>query len=211
MGGDEVFGACWDRRPAIKEWMSEHGIEDYNALQVYYRNQQRQFVTNKTKLYWANEVQHIPPQPDDIIHFWGPSDTINLLADLPNKIILSPTDFLYINSGFGFIWGNFAGTMKTWRDVYAFNPLPEGIDPSRILGAEVGLWGEVNSESTLDNYLWIRASSLAERLWSNEKDTIVELATRLVAMQKSLVSRGINASPVTVELCEYNITACFTQ
>lgn len=38
MGGDEVFGNCWDQRPSIKEFMAANNIADYNALQVYYRN-----------------------------------------------------------------------------------------------------------------------------------------------------------------------------
>jgi len=88
------------------------------------------------------------------------------MKDLPNKLIISSDDKLYINGGFGFIWGNPSGTFLSWKDVYNFDPIPDGFDKSRILGAEACLWGEVNSESTLDNYLWPRASSLAERLWN---------------------------------------------
>lgn len=32
MGGDEVFGSCWDMKPTIKEFMDKQGIPDYNAL-----------------------------------------------------------------------------------------------------------------------------------------------------------------------------------
>jgi len=32
MGGDEVFGACWDRRPSIAKWMKKHNISDYYEL-----------------------------------------------------------------------------------------------------------------------------------------------------------------------------------
>jgi len=37
MGGDETNDNCWDSKPSIKEWMTEHGMEDYFALQSYYR------------------------------------------------------------------------------------------------------------------------------------------------------------------------------
>jgi len=46
------------------------------------------------------------------------------------------------------------------------NLAPTEIDPSRVLGAENTLWGEVNTDSTLDVYLWARSSALAERLWT---------------------------------------------
>jgi len=73
---------------------------------------------------------------------------------------------LYINEGFSFIWGNPFGTYYSWLDVYNFKPVPKGIDRDRILGAEATLWGEANSESSLDNNLWPRTSSLALRLWN---------------------------------------------
>ena len=73
------------------------------------------------------------------MHYWGPYNQIDLLKDIPNKVILSPADFLYINEGFWFIWGNPFGTYKPWDVVYSFNPLPPGWDKDRILGAEATL------------------------------------------------------------------------
>jgi len=29
MGGDEVFGYCWDQRPSIKDFMNKNGLKDY--------------------------------------------------------------------------------------------------------------------------------------------------------------------------------------
>ena len=29
MGGDEVFGSCWDQRPSIKDFMNKNGLKDY--------------------------------------------------------------------------------------------------------------------------------------------------------------------------------------
>lgn len=36
-GGDEVVKSCYDKRPAIKEFMIANNIADYEALEVYYR------------------------------------------------------------------------------------------------------------------------------------------------------------------------------
>jgi hypothetical protein len=64
---------------------------------------------------------------------------------------LSPSDWLYLNKGQGNIWLNTsAGAYSVWRQIYEnFTVFPNGIDPSRILGAEVCLWGEVSNEDTL--------------------------------------------------------------
>ena len=32
---------------------------------------------------------------------------------------------------------------KTWKDIYDFDPKIEGIDASRILGAEAPAWSEI--------------------------------------------------------------------
>ena len=29
LGGDEVFASCWNRQPAIRQWMNNHGISTY--------------------------------------------------------------------------------------------------------------------------------------------------------------------------------------
>lgn len=217
LGGDEVFGSCWNLRPAIKTYMTKHGIVDYNELQVYYRRRQKEAIASpRTKIYWANEGQHIPPAPEDIIHFWGAQDSYSTISALPNKVILSPEDYLYVNSGINFIWGNYFGNFTTWLNVYQMDLNPVEIDASRILGAAVTLWGEVNTDQTLDVYLWARGSALAERLWtgnhitqSTKQINMVDLATRLSFFEDLLVSRGINAAPVTNRFCKQNIDICF--
>lgn len=129
---------------------------------------------------------------------------------------MSPEDFLYINSGINFIWGNFFGNFTTWLNIYQVNLQPAEIDRSRILGAETTLWGEVNTDSTLDVYLWVRSSALAERLWSGNHNTATtaginmsDLGRRLSFMEDLMVERGINAAPVTNRFCKENIGICF--
>ena len=37
LGGDEVFSACWDKRPAIKTFMTSKNLSTYGELQMYWR------------------------------------------------------------------------------------------------------------------------------------------------------------------------------
>jgi hypothetical protein len=53
-----------------------------------------------------------------------------------SKIILSPSDLLYLNKGQGNLWLNGTqGIYSVWRAIYEnFVVFPSGVDKSRILG-----------------------------------------------------------------------------
>lgn len=69
-----------------------------------------------------------------------------VVNDSKSLLILSPSDYVYLNSGQGFITGNKFGTYSTWRNIYLnFTPFPVGVNPKRIYGAEACLWGEVSN------------------------------------------------------------------
>ncbi len=59
------------------------------------------------------------------------------MGNSTSKVILSPSDFLYINKGIGNIWFNSsAGAYSVWKQIYkGFNVFPEGVAKERILGA----------------------------------------------------------------------------
>ena len=53
-----------------------------------------------------------------------------VLADTQSKVILSPSDYLYLNKGQSFIWENTTGgEYTTWRKIYEnFTLFPAGVD-----------------------------------------------------------------------------------
>lgn len=118
---------------------------------------------------------------------------------------------LYLNKGQGNLWLNGTqGTYSVWRDIYEnFTVFPPGVNTSRILGAEVCLWGEVSNEDTLENNLWMRASAFAARVWSEQILQTYEIVTNLVALQYTLYGMNVDASPVTSEFCEKKPAVCF--
>jgi hexosaminidase len=67
------------------------------------------------------------------------------LQNLPNKVILSPVDKLYLDCGAGNQFGgvSWCEPYKTWKVIYSFDPLAGGvIDRSRIMGGVGTLWSE---------------------------------------------------------------------
>jgi len=113
LGGDEVSLDCWDKRPAIKEWMAKNKIASYNDLQTYYRTRQKQIwrkISNKTASYWANEEIDLPTEADDYIHWWGVSKNVRQLENRTNNIVLSNYDVTYLDIGYGGRTGGNYGT-----------------------------------------------------------------------------------------------------
>lgn len=105
------------------------------------------------------------------MHYWGSqSDTATVTANGKSKIILSPSNYLYLNSGQGFVTSKSFGHYSTWEEIYVnFMLFPDGVDGQRILGASVALWGEVSNEDMLDNNLWPRSIVFAEMTWTDQK------------------------------------------
>ena len=89
-------------------------------------------------------------------------------ATQKHKVVMTPNDFAYID----FYQGEATAEGKVYRGLrmkktYEFEPLPQGIDPSYILGGQANLWTEQVLNLRSAQYLtWPRSMSIAETLWS---------------------------------------------
>lgn len=76
------------------------------------------------------------------------------------------------------------------------------------------MWGEVNSDETSLNKLWMRGSVVAERAWNyhanDGQPNQVDLVKRLVTMYNNFKRRGFSAEPISTEYCTRNVEVCFT-
>ncbi|EOD24441.1 hypothetical protein EMIHUDRAFT_238482 [Emiliania huxleyi CCMP1516] len=120
------------------------------------------------------------------------------------------------SSGFYFDGGYSTGGRATvWEEVINAQLVPPGLsaeEESRVLGAEACLWGEVADELFLDQKLWLRASVLAERLWTPHATIAAychhkpcsfdnrDLQPRMVKNRCRLVQRGILAQPYNTQI-----------
>ena len=115
----------------------------------------------------------------------------------------------YLDVGFNNFYGNNYGVYQSWRKLYGFNPK---IDNANVIGGEVCMWNELGTKRTFDQKVFQKASVIAERLWNTEIDLTVNLkniATRLQVQMKRFRKRGFKMWPVTVELCEKDMSQCF--
>lgn len=116
---------------------------------------------------------------------------------------------MYLDLGFNNFYGVNYGVYQNWRLMYGYEPR---IPNANVIGGEVCMWNELGTKHTFDQKVLQRASVLAERLWNTNIDIKVDLlniARRLQAQAQRLRSRGFKIWPVTVELCENDMTMCF--
>lgn len=194
--------------------MKSKGLKDAKELSVYYREQQKALYranisSSKKVIYWANEDINLPVQKDDIVHWWGYQTNHSLLSGRSNSIILSDYDMAYLDLGFNNQYGDSYGTYQNWRKMYGFNPV---IPNATVIGGTSCMWGETTSKYVVEIKTIQRANILAERLWNTNidiKSDLRNIATRLTAQADRLRSRGFKVWPLTVELCEQDMSLCF--
>lgn len=72
-----------------------------------------------------------------------------------------------------------------------------------VLGAEIVLWSELSNEYTHHTKIWIRSSSLAERMWTEtDYKSKPNFFKRLTSHERLMHRRGIPTSPATSQQCE---------
>ncbi|WOL03997.1 beta-hexosaminidase 2 [Canna indica] len=208
VGADEVNPACWEQDPAIKQFLDSGATHD--QLLELFVNATHPFIVsalNRTAVYWEDVILGptvklgspgmLPPETT-VLQTWnnGPNNT-KLLTSAGYRVIVSSSDFYYLDCGFGGWVGNdsrydrqtgdepgkpfnYAGgnggswcaPFKSWQRVYDYD-ITYGLsaeEVERVLGSEVALWSEQADGSVVDGRLWPRAAAMAEALWSGNRD-----------------------------------------
>lgn len=190
MGGDEVFVECWNISNTLQEWMIERGwnlnTPDFMNLWGYFQENALASFDKVSKkrvpvILWSSSLtqqpyltEHLKDKDRYIIQAWtrGNSTEIKTLLENGYKLIITNSDALYLDCGFG-SWvrdgNNWCSPYIGWQKFYD-NKMEaiagEYID--QIVGAEAALWCEQVDVWSLDARIWPRLSALAERLWSSK-------------------------------------------
>jgi hexosaminidase len=135
---------------------------------------------------------------DVIMQSWnGGLDNIKTLTSAGYDVIVSSSDFLYLDCGhggwvsndprydvmsnpdannpnfnYGAGGGSWCAPYKTWQRIYDFD-FTSGLsaaEKKHILGATAPLWSEQVDDTVVSSKMWPRAAALAELLWSGNRN-----------------------------------------
>merc|ERR1712126_781073 len=116
------------------------------------------------------------------------------------RLILSNSDRLYLDCGFGpWVGGppnslnNWCSPYKSWQLIYENRPEKMLGQTQGVMGQEVAIWSEEADEHSIEGRIFPRASALAERTWSDPQTGWAEAEHRMIGQRQRMVQRGIEA------------------
>lgn len=206
IGGDEVDFSCWRSNPDVRAFMVKMGMgSDYTKLEAFYMENIFNITKalNRTAIVWQDVFDYHEKMPRDaVLHIWKGlppayhAEAARITAAGKRVILAAPWYINHISTG------------QDWRTYYQVQPLDfHGSEEQkrRVIGGEVAMWGEYVDATNLSPRLWPRGCAAAERLWSDEQQTMdVDKAfPRLQDFRCRLLRRGIRAEPLFVGHCRH--------
>ncbi|KAJ2494742.1 Glucosamine-6-phosphate isomerase (Glucosamine-6-phosphate deaminase) (GNPDA) (GlcN6P deaminase) [Coemansia sp. RSA 2052] len=227
MGGGSLNLECWRSDPTIELYVRDHPGESVESLLVGWYSQMISKIGDLGKIPFIREEAvlnfNLTAKNTTIVQAWAGEDSVGKIVDKGYRTIASPWNRYFLDCGHGSWLLNFEGNswcdpFKGWQSMYSYNPLTNITDPEKqklVLGGEVALWSAQSDETTVDRYLWPRASAFAEIMWSGSIDPATnatrdaaKVAPRLTEHRFRMVARGIMAEPIAPLWCVRHPEAC---
>lgn len=207
IGADELDLNCYNYSSLISAYFAEgHTMGDLVQYWVDHALPNFRSKANKTFVMWE-DVKISPDAaasgtvPTDVVlQTWnnGLENIYNLTRD-GYRVIVSSSDFMYLDCGFGGWVGNDArynvlinpnktdgsanfnylgnggswcAPYKTWQRIYDYDFTATLNDTQKALvqGAIAPLWSEQVDDTVISSKMWPRAAALAELVWSGNRD-----------------------------------------
>ncbi|KAF2849366.1 glycoside hydrolase family 20 protein [Plenodomus tracheiphilus IPT5] len=214
IGGDELFLNCNNFSSLAVDFFAS-GKTMGDLYQVWVDRALPNFKSqaNKTFIMWedvklSDLVKATGTVPTDVVmQAWNNGvDHISKLTADGYRVIVSSSDFIYLDCGYGgwvgndprynvqinpnatdgspnFNWGGNGGSWcapyKTWQRIYDYDFTFNLTDSQKSLiqGAIAPLWSEQVDSLVVSQKTWPRAAALAELVWSGNKDENGNLRT----------------------------------
>lgn len=185
IGGDEVDPRFWDQSESIQAFAKAHGLQNAEAIQVYFNQRLLKIVQKYGKIMVGWDEILVPGLPTDaVVQTWRGQKSLAESAEKGYRGILS--------------WGYYLDHLSPASYHYGIDPLggpAANLTPdqtSRILGGEACMWAELVGMETVDSRVWPRTAAIAERLWSPRDVADVDsMYARLDPVSRNLQFTGI--------------------
>ena len=169
IGGDECFKGFWKKCPDCRKRVKDNGPKDMKELQSYFVKRLEKILEAKgKKLIGWDEILEGGLAPNAAVMSWRGMEGGIAAANAKHNVVMSPVNYAYLD----FYQGDPSIEPPTYamlrlNKVYEFEPVPEGVDSSFIMGGQGNLWTEsVPTFRHAEYMLWPRSFALAEVFWS---------------------------------------------
>ncbi|XP_047350044.1 beta-hexosaminidase subunit alpha-like [Vespa velutina] len=195
LGGDEVPFDCWSSNPEIKSYMQAHNMsKNYALLEGKYITKLLEITSRlgANSIVWQEVFDNGVNLPNTtVVHVWTGrwQNELERATKAGHPVLLSACWYLdHISNG------------GDWKKYYTCDPLgfpaPPEVDlRDLMLGGEACMWGEFVDRNNIHPRIWPRASAAAERLWSEQAESLTEASRRLEEHACRMNRRGIPAQP----------------
>ncbi|BCR98607.1 beta-N-acetylhexosaminidase [Aspergillus luchuensis] len=219
VGADEIQPNCFNFSSYVTQWFAEDPTRTYNDLAQYWVDHAvpifQNYSSSRQLVMWEDIVlstEHAHNVPTDIVmQTWNNGlDYINQLTAKGYDVIVSSSDFMYLDCGMGgfvtndprydvmsnpdpntpnFNYGGNGGSWcapyKTWQRIYDYDFTQNLTDAQaqHIVGAVAPLWSEQVDDVTVSSQFWPRAAALAELVWSGNRDEHGQKRTTLMTQR----------------------------
>lgn len=172
IGGDECFKGFWGKCPKCKARMEKEHLTDTKELQSWFiRCIEKIAHSYGKRIIGWNEILEGGLAEDATVMSWQGMKGGITAAKAGHHVIMTPTENCYLDlyQGEPSVEPD-TYSMLRLSSCYSFEPVPEGIDPSYILGGQGNLWAESVPTFRHAEYMaWPRGWALSESLWSSGK------------------------------------------
>ena len=186
MGGDENAKNNWEKSPNVQAFMKREGLKNITEVQSYFVRRMQKIINSKgKKMMGWDEILEGGLDGDAAVMSWrGVKGGIEA-AKQNQKVVMSPNDYNYID----FYQGEITAEGKVYRGLrmkttYSYEPVPDGIDPTLILGNQANQWSEQLFDLRYAQYMtWPRGLAVAETSWSPKEKKNWNSFTKKVEQQ----------------------------
>ena len=171
IGGDEAGKRNWERCPDCQARMKAEGLENVEQLQSYMIRRMERFAhAHRRRIIGWDEILEGGLAPDATVMSWrGTAGGLRAIAE-GHDVIFTPTTHYYLDYHQAPDQYRAAGRYQPLENVYAFDPLEEGVsesDAHHVLGVQCNLWTEwIHEAWHAEMMLYPRAFAIAETGWS---------------------------------------------
>ncbi|WP_436532919.1 beta-N-acetylhexosaminidase [Actinoplanes sp. HUAS TT8] len=198
VGGDECPRDQWRDDPRTQQRMAELGLTREEELQAWFiRRLDDHLTAAGRRLFGWDEILEGDLAPGTTIASWRGMTGAVAAARRGYDVVACPDDQVYLDYRQSDSPDEPipVSIPLTVADVYAFDPVPDGLTPDEarhILGGQANIWTEhADSPRTVDYLAFPRLCAVAEALWSPAARDYTDFAHRLAHHLTRLDALGV--------------------